>query len=108
MHREKNRMGYLVSTLDRSEKRLQDKGGGGKVILTVIPIAVHMGSIDPEKQLNKRFINNGDQWVCNMETLKRDLLGFGLGRIISSGCWLEPGANTRINKNWNGQYGRCI
>ncbi len=108
MHSEKNQMEYLVNTLEKSKKRLQNKGGGGKAILTVIPIAVHIGSIGPEKHLNKRYISNGDQWVCNMEILKRDFLGFVLGRIIGSGCWLKPGANTRINKNWNGQYGRCI
>lgn len=79
------------------------------VILAAVPnshsihrqVAVLMGLLKTEKELNDTDRKNGHRRVYDMFTLQKDFSDAGLNVIKSGGYWLKSEHNTFIDVNYN-------
>ncbi len=94
-----------VQILKLCSQWLSDDG----VIVSAVPnsnsihrqVAVIMGLLDDEKQLNETDIKNGHRRVYDIETLTNDFIEAGLKIVKTGGYWLKPVSNAQINRNWD-------
>ncbi|AYF43046.1 type 12 methyltransferase [Halobacteriovorax sp. BALOs_7] len=64
-------------------------------------VAVKMGLLNKETDLNDRDITLGHVRVYTPETLKRDIISSGLNIIEFGGVMIKPLTNRQIEKDWN-------
>lgn len=64
-------------------------------------VAVDMGLLEYEDQLNESDRHHGHRRVYNPETFRRDFLSAGLKVDVFGGYWLKPISNKQIEESWS-------